>query len=98
LVYELQGFVSLWSISIWAQASSKGWARKIPLALIATGISAATERLFLGVVRWVPLSVNTLYPLGSGLNQSLQEVRCGSTDDALMNFHECELFRMADCT
>ena len=45
----------------WAQAYSNEYARKISPVSMAIQMSVAAEQVFPGVVKWVPLSLSTVW-------------------------------------
>ncbi len=62
-VHGCFGFVSLWSTSLVAQAYSKACARKSFSSAIISLISTGDQELPVGSVKWVPLSVRTVWTL-----------------------------------
>ena len=61
VVHGCLGFVSRWSMSLCAQAYSKACAQMGSAALRAALMSGAAELVLPGVVKWVPLSVRTVW-------------------------------------
>src|ERR1700683_2479194 len=60
-------------------------------------MSGAAELVLPGVVKWVPLSVRTVWTfIGDGGEQATQEISGGPPRDFLMQFDEGELRRPVD--